>query len=374
MTTIRAIALVFLFSQLRCASGAAPDLARDVDRILARHRGKTIAVAYFDLRDGTALYRNEHEVFHAASTMKVPVMLGIFEAVSRGELRLDQPVRVRNEFVSIFDGSPYALDPKEDSDAELYALAGQELPLEDLVRRMIVRSSNLATNIVIELIGAPRVMTLMRQIGANDIRVLRGVEDDKAYRAGMNNTTTAYDLMLIFRTLGESRAISTEASQRMIDILAGQEHNDGIPVGLPKGVRVAHKTGSITGIAHDGGLVLTPDGGAYVLVVLTRGFRKNDDADRVIASISRAVWRSRATIRDALSNVERADEKAARHRGLQWDHRRTQTDPCERVEPGWLSRARAGDHDSSRVERGSSKTPLRRPPVSSQDPAGSTGR
>ncbi|MGZ4780221.1 MAG: serine hydrolase, partial [Thermoanaerobaculia bacterium] len=93
-----------------CAT-TAPDLARDVDRILAANRGQTIAVAYYDLRDGTTLYRNEHEVFHAASTMKVPVMLGIFEAVSRGELRLDQPVRIRNEFASIADGSPYALDP-----------------------------------------------------------------------------------------------------------------------------------------------------------------------------------------------------------------------------------------------------------------------
>jgi beta-lactamase class A len=368
------IALAIVFSQLRCASAAPPDLARDVDRILARHRGKTIAVAYYDLRDGTALYRSEREVFHAASTMKVPVMLGIFEAVSSGELRLDQPVRVRNEFVSIFDGSRYALDPKEDSDGELYDLVDRELPLEELVRRMIVRSSNLATNIVIELIGAPRVMALMREIGANDIRVLRGVEDDKAYRAGMNNTTTAYDLMLIFRTLGESRAISTEASQRMIDILAGQEHNDGIPVGLPKGVRVAHKTGSITGIAHDGGLVLTPDRGAYVLVVLTRGFRKNDEADRVIASISRAVWRSRPTIRDDLSTVKKADEKAARDCGFGSDQQRANAGDRQRVDERHngrrFSRARAGDHDAFHTERDSSKTAVHRAAVSSQEPAG----
>ena len=108
-------ALLFLVG---CAISA-PDLPRDIDHILAANRGQTIAVAYDDLRNGTSLYRNEHEVFHAASTMKVPVMLGIFEAVSRGELRLDQPVRVRNEFMSIVDGSKFVLDPKEDSDPEL---------------------------------------------------------------------------------------------------------------------------------------------------------------------------------------------------------------------------------------------------------------
>jgi beta-lactamase class A len=262
----------------------------DVDRIIAAHPAETVAVAYYDLRSGTSLLRKERQVFHAASTMKVPVMLGIFEAVSRGDLRLDRPVRVKNEFVSIFDGSSYSLEAREDSDKQLYEMVGQDVPLQELVRRMIVRSSNLATNIVIEFIGAKRVMNLMQQIGANDIQVLRGVEDDKAYHAGMNNTATAYDLMLIFRALGENRVISGEASGQMIEILAAQEHNNGIPAGLPKGTRVAHKTGSITAIAHDAGLVFRPDGSSYVLVVLTRGFKKHSDAQKVIAAISRAVW------------------------------------------------------------------------------------
>jgi beta-lactamase class A len=277
--------LVLLFVLAGCAT-----THHSVDDVIAAHPGKTIAVAYYDLRTGTTLLRNEREVFHAASTMKVPVMLGIYEAVTRGELSLDQPVRVKNEFVSILDGSTYALESREDSDAELYGLVGQDLPLRELVRRMEVRSSNLATNIVIELIGAPRVMRLMKEIGANDIKVLRGVEDDKAYHAGMNNTTTAYDLMLVFRTLAEKRAISPKASEDMIEILAAQEHNDGIPAGLPPGTRVAHKTGSITKIAHDAGLIFRPDGSQYVLVVLTRGFEKGDDADAVIAEISRITW------------------------------------------------------------------------------------
>ena len=269
--------LALLLLLLGCATHTSP-----IDRILAAHPGKSIAVAYYDFSTGETFFRNEREVFHAASTMKVPVMLGIFEAVQRGELRLDQPVRVRNEFVSIFDGSTFALDPKEDSDPDLFKEIGRDLPLGELVRRMEVRSSNLATNVVIELIGAKRVMRLMQEIGANDIRVLRGVEDDKAYHAGMNNTTTAYDLMLVFRAVAKSPG--------MIEILAAQEFNDGIPAGLPRGTKVAHKTGSITAIAHDAGIVFRPDGTQYVLVVLTRGFAKHDQAEKVIAQISREFW------------------------------------------------------------------------------------
>jgi len=294
-----------------CAT-TTPTVDQRIDRIIAAHPGKTIGVAYCELdpagvvrasgapEGGGApearttpprvILRNEHVTMHAASTMKVPVMFGIFEAVTRGELRLDQPVRVKNDFVSIFDGSHYALEAREDSDPQLYEMIGRELPLEELVRRMIDRSSNLATNIVIEFIGTPRIMELMKSIGANDIRVLRGVEDDKAYHAGMNNTTTAFDLMLIFRALGEGTVISREASAKMIAILLAQEHNDGIPAGLPPGTRVAHKTGWITEITHDAGIVFRPDGSKYVLVVLTRGFKKEKEAKRVQARIARATW------------------------------------------------------------------------------------
>ncbi|HEX8253032.1 MAG TPA: serine hydrolase [Thermoanaerobaculia bacterium] len=290
------LAALSLFFVLGCASTnhqLTGNLARDVDRIIAAHPRQTIAVAYYDVDRGTSFLRNERETFHAASTMKVPVMLGVFEAVSNGAMRLDQPVRVKNDFVSILDASHYALEAREDSDPTLYDLAGSDSTVEELVRRMIVRSSNLATNLVIELIGAPNVMRLMKQIGANDIQVLRGVEDDKAYHAGMNNTTTAYDLMLIFRALAEKRVISAEASEKMLEILLAQEHNDGIPAGLPERTRVAHKTGSITEISHDAGLVIEPDGDRYVLVVLTRGFKRGDDADRVIAEVARAVHVSR---------------------------------------------------------------------------------
>ncbi len=287
--TTSAGALFFLSA---CAS-LRPDLVHDVDRILQRNKGKTIAVAYYDFRDGRTLLRNEHEVFHAASTMKVPVMLAVFEKVTSGAMRLDQPVLVRNEFRSIYDGSTFAVDPKDDSDQEVYGWVGKDVPLETLVRHMIDRSSNLATNNIIELVGANEVMALMRRIGANEIRVLRGVEDQKAFDHGLNNTTTALDLMLIFRALGEPKVVTPAASAKMIEILEGQEFNSGIPAGLPAGTRVAHKTGWITGITHDGGIVFAPDGSSYVLVVLTRGFQKEEDGNRVIAKISRAVWRAR---------------------------------------------------------------------------------
>lgn len=281
---------------LSCASMPHPPgtLPGEIERIIARQgKQRLIGVSFHHLGTGATFAVNDRERFHAASTMKVPVMMAFFEAVDRGALRLDEPIEVHNELQSIMDGSVYALDPEEDGDPDLYQAVGQSRPLEELIRRMIVRSSNLATNLLIERIGASTVMDLMRRIEAYDIQVLRGVEDQKAYDAGMNNVTTANDLRIALEAIVDGATFSQASSERMVDILEAQEFNEKIPAGLPPGTPVAHKTGDITGIHHDAAIVFPPGERPYILVVLTAGFQDEKEADRVIAEISRAVWARR---------------------------------------------------------------------------------
>ena len=297
---MRAILTLFplSLSLLACASGgvrpAADALAGRLEPFFHR-RGVTVAVAYRDLGTGATFFRNEDEVFHAASTMKVPVMMALFQMVDAGELRLSEPVPVRNQFQSLVDASPYSLDPKEDGDPDLYQAVGQSRPLEELIRRMIVRSSNLATNLLIERIGASRSVDLMRSLGAMRIQVLRGVEDEKAFRAGFNNTVTARDLEIALTALAKGETFSADSNARMLDILKAQEFNEKIPAYLPKGTPIAHKTGDITGIHHDAAIVYPtgPGEAPYVLVVLTRGYEDEKAANQVIAEISRLVWQGR---------------------------------------------------------------------------------
>lgn len=284
---------LLLLAACATSSRSTDDLATSVDAILATvPAGHTVAVAFTDLETGATFERNAGVVMHAASTMKVPVMLALFEAIDRGALRLDQPVAVRNSFKSIVDGSEFTLLREEDGDPSLYDAVGESRPLEELMRRMIVRSSNLGTNLLIELVGAPRVMDLMRRLGANDIRVLRGVEDEKAFEAGLNNVTTARDLMIVMKAIAERKAITPAASAAMVDILRAQEFREKIPAGVPPGTVVANKTGSITRISHDAAIVYPGGRAPYVLVVLTRGYETGDDASKVIAAVSAAVWRA----------------------------------------------------------------------------------
>ncbi len=229
--------------------------------------------------------------FHAASTMKIAVMIQVYRDAEAGRLRLDQPIVLRNQFASIVDGSVYALDPKDDSDSGMYDLVGHSVTVRDLMLRMIQRSSNLATNTVIGLVGAARADSTAHALGAAHIRVLRGVEDGKAFERGLNNTTTARDLAALLIAIQQDKAATPGACAAMRDVLLGQEFNTEIPAGLPAGTKVAHKTGQITGVLHDAAIVYPVTAPPYVLVVLTSGIPDERVARAMIADISRMVYR-----------------------------------------------------------------------------------
>lgn len=274
-------------------------LEMEIGDIVRRGAGDTaeVSVAFLDLETGDSLLVEGHRVFHAASTMKVPVMLELFRRAERGELSLDDAVPVRNGFRSILDGSPYALSAADDSDTTLYRRLGERVAMRELIERMITRSSNLATNLLIDTADPKRIERTLAGINASGMKVLRGVEDGPAYRAGMNNTTTAYGFARVLAAVAGGRASSAASSREMVEILGRQEFTEMIPAGLPPGTRSANKTGSITRIAHDGAIVFPPGRAPYVLVVLTRGFSSPETAAPVGREISAAVWRRASAAR-----------------------------------------------------------------------------
>ena len=248
------------------------------------------AVAFKDLQSGKTLYVNERMIFHAASTMKTPVMIEVYRQAAEGKFSLKDSIELKNEFKSIVDGSVYSLDPGDDSEQELYKHIGERRSVDSLLYQMIIVSSNLATNLIIDKIGAANVNEYMRQLGAKDIQVLRGVEDNKAYAKGLNNTTTAYDLAVIFEKIAKGKAVNAGASESMIRILLDQKFNEIIPARLPADVKVAHKTGSITRVHHDSGIVTLPDGRKYVLVLLSKDWDSENEAITTMANVSFRIY------------------------------------------------------------------------------------
>ncbi|MBC6491204.1 serine hydrolase [Flavihumibacter stibioxidans] len=265
-------------------------LRKAINAETSKYPEASFAVAFKDLGTGQQFFVNELEMFHAASTMKTPVLMETYKQAAAGKFSIHDKIVVKNSFASIVDGSSYSLSPADDSEQELYTLVGKELTIYDSLHRMITKSSNLATNIIIDLVGARNVMSTMKELGANKIQVLRGVEDNKAYQAGMNNTTNSYDLMLVFEQLANGSFVSKSACAEMIRILQDQYFRDIIPALLPANVKTATKSGSITKIAHDSGIVYLPDGRKYVVVLLSRGFADHGKASAALAQLSKLIY------------------------------------------------------------------------------------
>ena len=261
-----------------------------IEARIAQVPGARVAIVLHDLHDRFQLRIAADSSFHAASTMKVPVMIELFRQVDAGHLSLDQTLLVVNSFGSIVDGSNYTLDPADDSDSSLYAMVGKRVPVRDLIEHMITRSSNLATNTLIPVSGAANANATAHALGATHMRVLRGVEDGKAFALGMNNTTTASDLAALLLAIERGTAASPRSCTEMRAILLREIYSGDIPAGLPTGTPVAQKTGSITGVLHDAAIVYPPGKTPYVLVVLTANIPQEPAAKALTTDISRMVW------------------------------------------------------------------------------------
>ena len=285
--TVRALLIAAILSMQFSAS--AQPLRDSIRNILNAQKGE-FAVAFRDVQTGETILINEHTGFHAASTTKTPVMIELYKQAAAGKFALTDQVTVKNEFRSIVDSSVYQLNAADDSQQELYKQVGTKKTIYELMYEMIIQSSNLATNMLIELVGGKQVIATMRELGASDIQVLRGVEDSKAFAQGLNNTVTAYDLMLLFDQIAKGKVVSNAACEGMIRILLDQKFNDIIPAKLPPGTKVAHKTGFITALHHDSGIVFLPDGRKYVLVLLSRKLEDEKAAVDAMASVSAMIY------------------------------------------------------------------------------------
>jgi beta-lactamase class A len=266
------------------------DLKVNIDQQIETIEGD-IAIAFLDLsNENNSILINADENFHAASTMKVPVMIELYKQQNEGLINLKDSILLVNEFKSIVDGSLYRMDIGDDSDDVIYNKIGAKQMLYDLMVPMITVSSNLATNVLIEIVDAKKVTQTMHDLGAEKIEVLRGVEDQKAYDLGLSNSATAKDLMIIMKAIADGSAGTKEDCEAMLSILKNQEWNDMIPLYLPENIEIAHKTGSITGVHHDAAIVYLPDGTTYILVLMSKNLTNFDTGRDKLAKISKTIY------------------------------------------------------------------------------------
>ena len=266
-------------------------LRHQIEKIEKESGAKAIAVALHDGETGFELHYHADRWFHAASTIKVPILLGVFAAIDRGEMLPHSRVHVRNRFLSVIEEVPFRVESGRDSNSAVHNAIGKMMRVDELAYHMITTSSNLATNLLLGVIGPESVTRTLKELHVDQgIELKRGVEDELAFEKGISNMVTANGLLKILVMLADGKAFSPALSRRMMDILHGQEFNQGIPARLPKGARVAHKTGEISTVAHDAGVVYLPKRKPYSLVVLTEWEPSTSGRSRTIASISHTIY------------------------------------------------------------------------------------
>lgn len=275
--------------------------AADVAAIAADAQLEAAAVAVYDFATGRDWHVNGDRWFHAASTIKVAILAALAAATSEGRFELASRLAVRNRFLSAADGRPFRVAASRDANSDVYAHLGRTMRLEELALHMIATSSNLATNLLLDLVGVAYARALLARLGIDGIDLTRGVEDERAFDAGIINRVTARGLEQLFRAIHEGRVGTPAATRWMLHVLSLQEFTRGIPAGLPEDVRaqatVANKTGEISNMAHDAGLVFLPDDTVYAIAVLTETPPGVTPRQQTVAKLSRAAYERVMTVR-----------------------------------------------------------------------------
>lgn len=268
----------------------ASSLRDKLEELEGRSRARALAVGIHDLESGFEFRYRADRWFHAASTIKLAVLLGVYGAVHQGRLVRQSRLHVRNRFRSAYDGSSFRILSERDADSEVQAAVGKTMRVGELARNMIIRSSNLATNLLLDLLGIEFLQRVLEEHDLSGIDLRRGVEDELAFEHGINNRVTADGLVQLLRLIADERAFSPELSRGMLDILHDQEFRSGIPAGLPAHARVAHKTGEISTVAHDAGIVYLPKRKPYVVAILTEWEPETSGRSPTIAAASYMVY------------------------------------------------------------------------------------
>lgn len=276
-------------------ASAEVSLYRNVLKIREDHSLENLGISFYDAESTIQWSYNADFYFHAASTMKLAVLLGVFRQVDRGEISLEAPVHVRNRFTSIVNQEPFMLDLGRDADPDVYGHLGKTLSVRELAYWMITKSSNLATNLLVDVVGISTIQQALDELEIDGIKVLRGVEDQSAFNAGLNNEVTANGLLKLLRLIADGKAYSQSACDEMLKIMLDQQYRSGIPAGLPKAARVAHKTGNISTVHHDAGIVYLDGRKPYVLVILTQ-FTPEQGRGTAVADVSRDIFNTLAGI------------------------------------------------------------------------------
>ncbi|MBU5255955.1 serine hydrolase [Tissierella praeacuta] len=225
--------------------------------------------------DQWLLKYNENRVFPSASLIKIPIMIEALERVEKGELSLDKKIKIK-----AIDRVDYSI---------ISELTLKEYTLIDLITLMIILSDNTATNVLIDLLGYEKINETVKKLNCNNTILKRKMMDFTAAKEGRENLTSPMDMALFMEKIYNKSIISPKICDIMIDILTRQKHRDMLPRYILDEVKIANKTGELSGINHDIGIFYLENIN-YLIGIFTTNGKDDLVGKRTIGRISKLVY------------------------------------------------------------------------------------
>lgn len=230
------------------ASAQLSALKSELEQVVAPY-GNAVSVSVVDIRTSATCDINANKQVISASMIKLAVMAAYLQAVDAGTINPQQALPLAR--MKIVGGT-----------GKIQSERARTYTYDALCRYMIMYSDNTATNVLIDALGVNTVNTRARKLGCTQTTLNRKLMQ---LNTGVENYTSAADVSRLLCAFYTQTAASAGQCTKAMDFLLQQTDGDGIPQGL-SGVQFAHKTGTLSGIRHDGGIVMARS--PYTIVVM----------------------------------------------------------------------------------------------------------
>lgn len=222
-------------------------LAEDLEKqftTIANSTPMNISISFVDLtQPQNSCSFNGNDTIRSASTIKLMVLYELLQQVSEGLVSLDETYTLTN--TDIVGGTGVL---------QGYG-AGYTTTLRNLAELMINRSDNVATNVIINRVGADNVNARAAELGLKSVQLNRQMMDTAALAAGIDNYLSSADATTLLTMIHKGTFVNPEMSSFALSALTSQTDNQGILTGLPAGTVFAHKTGTLSNAQNDCGIV-----------------------------------------------------------------------------------------------------------------------
>jgi beta-lactamase class A len=253
---------------------ASPELDRQLKQAIAKNNKLDSSYLFVEVDSGEYSQLGADRVLPAASTIKLPILIALFQDVDAGKVQLTENLTINKQSIAGGSGDLQTRKP------------GTKVSILIAATKMMTISDNTATNLLIDRLGGKTALNQrFRQWGLKVTTINQPLPD----LAG-TNITTASELSRSILAINRGKIVSDISRLQILSMMSRTTRNTMLPKGLGAGAKIAHKTGDIGKLVADVGSIKLPSGKHYIAAVLVKRPHNDPAAPELIRKLSKIVY------------------------------------------------------------------------------------